>query len=128
MKIAALVCRILLGLTFLVFGLNGLFPFIPQGPMPTGPAGQFLGVLISTHYIVVPSAVMVVTGALFLVNRFVPLALVLIAPVIVNILVFHLCMNPGGIVPGTLVTLFWFVVALRERSASSGLMRARNPN
>lgn len=128
LKITALICRVLLGLMFLVFGLNGLFPFMPQGPMPTGPAGQFLGLLMTTHYMVVPCLVMVVSGALFLVNRFVPLALVLIAPVIVNILTFHLCMNPAGIVPGVFVTLFWFVIALRERSAFSGVFRSRNPN
>ncbi len=128
MKIAALISRFLLGLMFLVFGLNGLFPFLPQGPMPTGPAGQFLGVLMSTHYILGPCAIMIVSGALFLANRFVPLALVLIAPVIVNILLFHVTMYPAGIVPGALATLFWFVVAVRERSAFAGLLRSRNPS
>jgi putative oxidoreductase len=128
MKIAALISRFLLGLMFLVFGLNGFFSFLPQGPMPAGPAGQYLGLLMSTHYIIVPCAVMVVSGALFLVNRFVPLALVLIAPVLVNILTFHVTMDPSGIVLGALATLFWFVVALRERSAFSGILRSRNPS
>jgi len=125
MKIAALIARILMGLVFLVFGLNGFLQFIPQGPMPGGLAGQFIGVLMASHYMLPVSALMVVSGVLFLINRYVPLALTLIAPVIVNILLFHLFMLPNGIAPGAVVTVCWIVVALSVRSAFAGILQQR---
>jgi putative oxidoreductase len=125
MKIAALVSRVLLGLMFLVFGLNGFLHFFPQGPMPPGPAGQFIGVLAATHYISFVFALQVVCGILFLVNRYVPLAVAMIAPVIVNILLFHALMDPAGILPGAFATLFWIIVAYRVRSAFAGIFRSR---
>ena len=97
MKIAALIARILLGLIFFVFGLNGFLNFIPMGKMPAGLAGQFLGVLFQSHYVYVVSALQLVGGALLLVNRYVPLALVLLGPVIVNIFFFHLLMEHTGL-------------------------------
>jgi len=78
MKIAATIARLLLGLMFLVFGLNDFLLFIPVGQLPPGPAGQFLGLLLSTHFVYGVGLVMVVSGALLLVNRFVPLALTLL--------------------------------------------------
>src|ERR1700678_1054865 len=109
MKIVTLIARILLGLTFVVFGLNGFLHFLPAPP-PPGVAGQFVGALAATHYLHFIFAIQLIAGILFLVNRFMPLALTLIAPVIVNILLFHGFMAPAGIGPGVLVTLFWIVV------------------
>src|SRR5580658_6571699 len=100
MKIVTLIARVLLGLTFVVFGLNGFLNFIPQQPLPAGPALQFILALAATHYVHVVFAIQLIAGILFLVNRFVPLALTLIAPVIVNILLFHGFMAPSGILPG----------------------------
>jgi putative oxidoreductase len=125
MKIAALISRLLLALTFLTFGLNGFLHFLPQGPMPTGLAGQFMSVLTSSHYLAFVFAIQLVCGILFLVNRYVPLALAAIAPVIVNILLFHALMNPSGILPGTLAALFWCVLAYHARSAFEGLFQKR---
>jgi hypothetical protein len=125
MKIAALIARILMGLVFLVFGLNGFLQFIPQGPMPGGFAGQFMGALMASHYMLPVCALMVVSAVLFLINRYVPLALTLIAPVIVNILLFHLFMLPKGIAPGAVVTVCWIVVALSVRSAFAGILQQR---
>jgi len=85
MKIAALIARLLLGLIFVVFGLNGFLNFLSMGPMPTGVAGQFIGALFQSHYLHAVAAVQVVGGLLLLVNRFVPLALVLLGAVIANI-------------------------------------------
>ncbi len=123
MKIAALISRVLLGIVFAVFGLNGFLHFIPQGPMPTGLAGQFVGVIFASHYYVAVFAVQLACGVLFLVNRYVPLALTFIAPVIVNILLFHMLMNPGGIGPGALVTLLWIVTAWSHRAAFAGILK-----
>ena len=85
MKIAALIARLLLGLVFLVFGLNGFLHFM-TGPLPSGPAGQFLSALVQSHYDLVVSAVQIAGGTLLLANRYVPLGLVLLGPVIVNFL------------------------------------------
>ena len=98
MKIATIVARFLLGLILTVFGLNGFFNFLPATPLPPT-AVQFFTLLITTHYIVLVFLLQIACGLLFLINRYVPLALTLIAPVLVNILLFHITMNPSGIVP-----------------------------
>ena len=125
MKIAAMIARYLLGLMFLVFGSNNFLHFIPMGPMPPGAAGEFAGLLIATHYMNFLGLIMVVSGILFLLNRYVPLALVLLAPVLVNILLFHILMQPKGVAMGALATVLWFLVAYRVRSAFYGLFQQR---
>jgi putative oxidoreductase len=125
MKIAALIARILLGLIFFVFGLNGFLHFIPTGPMPTGTAGQFIGALFQSHYVYFVSALQVAGGALLLVNRYVPLGLVLLGPVIVNILLFHLLMDRKGLPLAIVVVILWGIVALRHRQYFSGIFVQR---
>jgi uncharacterized membrane protein YphA (DoxX/SURF4 family) len=125
MKIAALIARILLGLLFLVFGLNGFLHFIPQPPLPEGLMKQFTEVMTASHYFLFISAVEVVASVLFLINRFVPLALVLIGPVLVNILIFHLCIAPSSIGAGLVATALWFVVFYVHRAAFSGIFAAK---
>src|SRR5207253_10351865 len=105
MKIVTVIARILLGLIFVVFGLNGFLNFLSMGPMPTGLAGQFVGALALSHYFWVVAALQIAGGALLLANRFVPLALVLLGPVIVNIICYHVFLNPSGAVPAVVVTV-----------------------
>src|SRR5262245_19645109 len=99
-----LIARILMGLGFLVFGLNGFFQFIPQPKTPPPQAAMdFAGALIKTGYMMkLVSGTQAVVGALLLLNLFVPLALVLIAPVLVNIILFHLYLAPApsAMLPG----------------------------
>jgi putative oxidoreductase len=109
MKITSLIARLLLGLIFLVFGLNGFLHFIPMPP-PTGIAGQFFGAIFASHYWVVIFGVQVIGGALLLVNRFVPLALILLGPVIVNIFFFHTLMAPAGLPLAIVVVILWLIV------------------
>lgn len=125
MKILMLIARILLGLVFVVFGLNGFFNFLSTGPMPEGLAGQFMGALFVSHYYWVMAAVQVVGGALLLVNRFVPLALVLLGPVIVNIICYHVFLNPVGAVPAIVVTALWLIVFYGNRQHFSGIFVQR---
>jgi putative oxidoreductase len=125
MKIATTISRYLLGIIFIVFGLNGFLNFIPQGPMPGGSAGQFMAVGMATNYFAFAFAVQLVAGVLFLANRYVPLALTIIGPVIVNILLFHGLMQPSGIAPGALVTILWFILFASVRDSFSGIFRAR---
>jgi uncharacterized membrane protein YphA (DoxX/SURF4 family) len=124
MKIAALIARILLGLVFVVFGLNGFLNFM-KGPLPSGLAGQFLGALMQSHFVLVVSAVELAGGALLLANRYVPLALVLLGPVIVNIFFYHLLMDRSGLIIAVVVVILWGVVALRHRQYFSGIFVRR---
>jgi len=120
MKIVAHIARVLLALVFLVFGANGFYPFMPA-QLPPGLAGQFLGALLASHYVMAVCAVMVIGALLLLLNVYVPLALVLLAPILVNILLFHLFMSPAGIVPGLVLSVCWLIVAFRVRPAFAGL-------
>src|SRR5262245_3829513 len=124
MKIIALISRLLLGLTFLVFGLNGFLHFIPM-PLPSGVAGQFLGALFVSRYLVAVSSVQVVAGVLLLINRYLPLALTLLGPVIVNILLFHFLMAPSGLALALFASMLWIVLFISVRSAFAGLFQQR---
>ena len=125
MKIVSTIARYLLGLIFLVFGLNLFFHFLPMGPMPTGPAGQFFGALMVSHYIQIVAVFQVVPGILLLINRYVPLGLALLAPVIVNIDLTHILMAPSGLPLAALVTILWFLAAWRVRSVFFPLLQQK---
>ena len=119
------IARFLLGLILVVFGLNGFLNFIPQGPLPTGPAGQFMGALVVSHYFWLVAAIHIVSGALLLANRFVPLALTLFGPVLVNIISFHLFLYPRGVAPAVVVSVLWFIVFYANRQHFAALLRAQ---
>ena len=125
MKILTHISRFLLGLIFLVFGLNGFLHFIPMPP-PSGVAGQFLGAMFVSKYLLVVSGLQVISGALLLINRYVPLALTILGPIIVNILLFHGLMNPAGIGLAVFVTILWGVVfaSVQIRRSPESLRRA----
>lgn len=126
MKIASLIARYLLGLIFLVFGLNGFLHFIPMPP-PAGTAGQFLGALFVSHYLVVVFALQLAGAILLLLGRYVPLALTLLGPLIVNILLFHAFMAPSGLPMASIVAALWVVVAISVWPAFAGLLQQRAP-
>ena len=121
MKIAVIIARVLLGLTFVIFGANGLHPFLPSPPPPSGLAGQFITVFFQSHWVMVIATVQFVGGLLLLVNRYVPLALALLGPVIVNILTFHLLMDLSRIGAGVVATILWFILFYRYRANFAGL-------
>ena len=120
MKIAVVIARILLGLIFLVFGLNGFLNFMHM-PMPTGVAGQYVGALFVSHYLAVVLLIEVVGSVLLLSGQFVALALVLLGPVIVNILLFHSTMAPSGLPPALVAAVLWFVIFAGHRPAFAGI-------
>ena len=123
MKTASTIARYLSGVIFLVFGLNGFLHFIPLPP-PSGVAGQFMGALFVSHYLTLIFAIQVIGGVLLLANRYVPLALVILAPVIVNILSFHALMAPSGLPLALFVTVLWTLVFVHVRTAFAALFRA----
>jgi len=124
MRTASVIARYLVGVIFLVIGLNGFLNFLPFPP-PGGVAAQFMGALYVSHYLWVIFAFQVVAGVLLLVNRYVPLAVAVLAPVIVNILVFHATMAPSGLPLALVVALLWALIFVDVRPAFSGLFQPR---
>jgi len=124
MKALVLISRLLLGLMFFVFGLNGFLNFIPAPP-PTGIAGQYVGALFVSHYLSAVFALELVAGILLLANRFVLLALTILAPILVNIVLFHVFMAPTGIAPAVIAVTLWSVLFYRERAAFLPLLAAK---
>jgi len=97
MKYVIIIARVLLGLVFAGFGSNAVLHFIPMPPMQ-GPAGAFIGALVSSGLIYAIAALQVVGGLLLLIGRrFVPLGLTLLGPVIVNIVLYHIFLDPSGL-------------------------------
>jgi putative oxidoreductase len=124
MKITILACRIVLGVMFLVFGSNMFLHFIKMAP-PPGDAGTYMGLLIAHGYMNFVGLLMVIAGLLLLVGRYVPLALVLLGPILVNILLFHLLFVGGaGIIPGAFATILALFLIYAYRLSFRGLFDA----
>ncbi len=122
MKIVSFIARFLIALVFIVFGLNGFLHFLPQPSKPPSElAGEYFRVMMGSHYLMFVFALQLLAGVLFLFRRTVPLALVIAGPLIVNILLFHILMNPEGIGPGLVVTVLWFVIFWHHRSSFYGI-------
>jgi putative oxidoreductase len=124
MRIASVIARYLAGVIFLVMGLNGFLNFI-HFPPPAGVAAQFMGALYVSHYVWVIFAFQVVAGVLLLINRYVPLAVAVLAPVIVNILTFHVLMAPSGLPLALFVAVLWAAIFFDVRPAFSGVFESR---
>jgi hypothetical protein len=119
--------RILTGLIFLVFGMNGFLHFIPQPktPMPEG-AVSFAGALLKAGYMFpMVMGTQLLVGVLLLLNRFVPLALALLAPVVVNIVAFHVFLAPSGLVLALVVLALELYLAWAYRNAFRPMLKLR---
>ena len=123
MKIATIISRNLLGLTFVVFGSNMFLHFIPMPPPPEGPARDFMTALFVSHYLYVVGALQVAGGVLLLLERRAPLDLVLLGPVIVNILCFHPLMAPAGLPMAAVVSALALFLLWRYREHFAGIVR-----
>lgn len=121
--------RILLGLPLLVFGLNGFLNFIPppSTPLPEE-AAAFAGALFASGYMMqLIAATHLVVGALLVANRFVPLALVLLAPFLVNSMAFHLVLEPTGLPMASVFVVLELYLVWIYRRAYRPLFVARAP-
>ena len=127
MKIATIVSRVLLGLGFVVFGLNILHPFLPQPPPQEGSmAAQFMAVAGPSHWMSVVGFIQLVGGALVLVGGTAPLGLALLAPVLVNILVFHVLLMGGeGIAPGIVFSILELFLLYSYRHHFAGILTTK---
>ncbi len=117
--------RILLGLVFTVFGLNFFFGFIPQ-PEHAGEAGALLGAFFAAGYLFPLIKITEIAGGLLLLsNRFVPLGLLLLAPVIVNIVAFHAALEPAGMGMSIVLVALELALAWAYRDAFRGVLAAK---
>ena len=120
MKVAIVTARILLGSIFVVFGLNGFLHFLPQPPMPEA-AGAFFGALAATGYMLpLVFGAQLVGGGLVLAGM-IPLGVAILAPVIVNIVFFHLFLAPAGMGPAVVVTVLALFLGWAHRDAYAAL-------
>lgn len=121
------IARILMGLPLLVFGLNGFFNFIPppSTPLPAG-AMAFAGALVNTGYMMQLIAVtLLIVGSLLLANRFVPLALALFAPFIVNSIAFHAFLEHSGLIMAGIFLILELYLTWSYRHVFRPMLAAR---
>lgn len=122
---ATLGIRLLLGLIFTVFGLNGFFNFLPP-PEVNESAGAFLGALAATGYMFPAiKLVEVVGGVLLLANFMVPFALTILAPIVVNIALFHIVLDTAGLPVALAVLVFEIFLAWAYRGSFRGVLAAK---
>ena len=123
MKVATVIVRLFLGLIFVVFGMNAFLHYMPMPEMP-GPKGQFIGAMAATGYLQFVAAFQVIGGLFLLIGRYAPLGLTLLGPVIVNIVIYHLCMDISGMAVAVVVTVLEAFLIWRYWPAFAGVLRA----
>ncbi|HXG43906.1 MAG TPA: DoxX family membrane protein [Gemmatimonadales bacterium] len=124
MNVAITIARYLLGLVFTVFGLNFFFNFLPPPDLGERAMSLF-GALAGSGYLMqVEKLVEIVAGVLLLAGRYVPLALTLLAPLVVNIVLFHAFLAPGGLPVAILVLVLELFLAWAYRDAFQGVLQA----
>lgn len=123
MKIAVLIARTLLGLVFLVFGLNFFFHFIPQPPPPAGKAGAFEGGLFGAGYFFpFMKVIESVSGLCLIINRFTVLFVLVLLPIIINIFLFHSFLLPEGLPVALPIIIFEVFLIYAYRKYYTGLL------
>jgi uncharacterized membrane protein YphA (DoxX/SURF4 family) len=123
MRIVVIVARILLGLVFFVFGLNGFLHFMPNPPEPPA-ADAFFGALAGTGYMfALIFGTQVIGGAILLLGVAVPFALVILAPVVVNIVAFHVFLSPALLPMAIVVAALEAILAWHYREVFAPLFR-----
>lgn len=124
-RIVTAIVRILLGLMFLVFGLNGFLNFMPAPKDLPQEILNVMGALMQAGYLSVVSGAEVLIAVMLLANRFVPLALAMLAPIVVGIITFHVAMAPATIGPGIVVLLMELYLAWAYRSSFRPMLRSK---
>jgi uncharacterized membrane protein YphA (DoxX/SURF4 family) len=124
-RIATAIVRVLLGLMFLFFGLNGFFNFIPPPKEMSQEIMTVMGALMKAGYMTVVSGVEIIVAVMLLTNRFVPLALALLAPIIVGIITFHIALAPATIAPAIVVLVMELYLAWAYRGAFGPMLRTK---
>jgi putative oxidoreductase len=123
MKIITLIARVLLGLAFVFFGLNGFLQFLPMPLLPHNPAGDFLHALFVSHYVYAVAACQLAGGLLLVIGRYVPLGLTILGPIIVNIVLFHIFLLPEGFPMALIFAVVYLFLLWRYWTAFAGILR-----
>lgn len=114
--------RVILGLIFVVFGLNGFFHFIPV-PEHNEAMGDFMGALMATGYMMpVVKATEVLAGLMILTGKKLPLGLTLLAPISINILLVHLFLDQGGLPMAIVIVALQLFLAWAYRDSFRGML------
>jgi putative oxidoreductase len=124
MKTATIIARSLFGLIFVVFGLNMILHFFKIPPPQGALGGNFLKALFLSHFMYAVAILEIVGGALCLIGKYVPLGLVLLGPVIVSSLLYHILMDPEGVLPALVVGVLGLFLLWDCRTAFAGLVKA----
>ena len=119
------IARILLGLGFVVFATNYFFPFLPAQDPPPAEALPFLGAFVGSGFLTLVKVIELGAGLLLLSNRFVPLALALLAPIIVGIAAFHILLAPAGMPIVAVFVALELVLAWGYRNAFAPMLHAK---
>ena len=122
MRTASNIARYLLGVIFLVFGLNGFFHFLPVLE-PIGTSAKSFGAVFVAHFYVVVFLLHIVAAVLLLANRYVPLALTILGRIVFNIVWIQIFTIRAGLPLAIVVTVLWLAVAYSVRSAFSGIFQ-----
>ena len=117
-----LIARVVLGLPFVIFGLNGFFHFIPMPPLPAEAMTFMVGLMASGYFIPFLKITEIVCGVLILTGRYVPLALVVLAPVIINIVLFNLFLAPQGLLLPIILTVMEVFLLLKNKDKYKALL------
>lgn len=125
MTIVSAIARILLGLIFVVFGLNGFLLFFPPPPTLPHDVAIFTSAIYDSHFAWMTSAVQLIAGLLLLANRYMLVTLFVLAAVLVNILTLHLTMFPQGLPPAIVAVVLWFLTAWPLRGCFAPLFAAK---
>ncbi len=122
-----LAARILLGAIFLIFGLNAIFMFIPMpAPVMSDQGTQLMGAFVAVGYFIpLLKAVEIICGFCLVVGVFVPLSLVVLAPVIIQILFFHLFLAPGGLLLAVVLAVLELSLLWSYRDSYRSLLKMR---
>jgi len=123
-KIVIVIVRVLLGLPFLIFGANAIHPFMPMPPM-TGDSGTLLTIMMHHGWFVFIGALYAIAGILLLLGRYVPVALVLLGPILVVILLFHVTLSPNELAFPVVLTLFEVFLIYAYWPAFRGIFAAK---
>ncbi len=117
--------QIIMGLIFFVFGLNGFLNFIPQPTPPEGALKYLMGLMAAPYFFPLLKGVEVIAGLSLLTNRFVALALVVLAPIVLQIFLYHTILDPSGAIMAITLMIFLLVLAWGKKEKYSALLTSK---
>ena len=124
MEKLVLIARYLLGIIFFVFGLNGFLHFIPQPPLSTEAMTFFGGLMAAPYFFPLLKGLEVISGLMLLSNKYVSLALALLAPIVVNIFLYHITLDIAGGGAAYLATILTAYLISKNWSSYTNLFKA----